>query len=150
MYNGMKAVGNKWKELTETETFRKIDSTIVGWRTKLEESDRYQKTKDSLNQGGKKASTAISSAATSIKENEKLKTFGTKTSEAFQNAGTAIKSKGTAIKENEKVQNFGERIRSTSIMIKDRIRGTSVDAGDEGNEPVTRETVVPDEPVKKE
>jgi uncharacterized protein YukE len=118
MYNGMKAVGNKWKELTETETFRKIDSTIVGWRTKLEESDRYQKTKDSLNQGGKKASTAISSAATSIKENEKLKTFGTKTSEAFQNAGTAIKSKGTAIKENEKVQNFGERIRSTSIMIK--------------------------------
>ncbi len=48
-------------------SFRKIDGTLSEWRNKLEESEKYQKTKTSLNEGGKRASSTISSKATSIK-----------------------------------------------------------------------------------
>ena len=53
--------------MIQSARFRKIDSTIVGWKTKIEDSENYQKTKHSLNEGGKKASNAITSAATSIR-----------------------------------------------------------------------------------
>ena len=47
--------------------FRKIDSTLSGWKSKVEDSDKYQKTVSSFNEGGKKASASISHTATNIR-----------------------------------------------------------------------------------
>lgn len=80
-------MGNKWKEIQGSNAyvtclleyflififhcfynrFRKIDSTLTDWKTKLEDNEKYQKTKTSLNEGGKKASATLSSTATTIK-----------------------------------------------------------------------------------
>ena len=47
--------------------FRKIDSTLSGWKTKVEDSEKYKKTVSSFNEGGKKASASISHTATNIR-----------------------------------------------------------------------------------
>lgn len=153
--HGWKVVGDKWKEIQETPTFRKIDSTLSGWKSKVEDSDKYQKTVSSFNEGGKKASASISHTATNIRESDTVKTIGSKTSAALQRTGTALKNTGTAIKESERVQSIGEKIRTTSVKIKDRVMGTSVDEGEvkeneENSPPVTKETVVPDMPPTKD
>lgn len=147
--NSWKTVGGKWKEVQESSAFQKIDDRLTGWKNKLEESERYQRAVTSLNEGGKKASSAISAAGTKIKESETVKTIGTKTSSAFHRTGTAIKSTGTSIKESDTVQHLGHRLRSTSVKIKDRVwGGGSVDSDD--HDPIGAETVVPDEPPKQD
>ncbi|KAL5493498.1 hypothetical protein EMCRGX_G014689 [Ephydatia muelleri] len=124
MQHGFDMVGNKWKEVTDTPTYKKIDETLTTWKTKVQDSEAYQKTKATFSEGGKKASDALSSAGTKIKENETVKSFGEKTSAAFKRTGTYIKEKGTVLK--------------TKVM--SSMDGTDSPASNE-------ETVVHDEPA---
>lgn len=88
---GWKVVGDKWKELQESEKIRKADETVTGWKQKIGESERYQKTKETLSGWGGKASTAMYKAGTAIKENETI-----------QNIGTRVKTASTRLKESMK------------------------------------------------
>ncbi|XP_065898262.1 tumor protein D54-like [Dysidea avara] len=124
---GMRVIGNKWKEIQETGAYRKTNEKLTGWKDKLESSERYQKTKGTLNEVGSKTSTAISKAGSSISST---------TSSAYHK-----------VKENERIQNMGSAIRSTSIKLKDRVMGTSIDKGDE-TAAAGEEVVVPDEQPK--
>lgn len=86
----------------------------------VQDSETYQKTKASLSEGSKKASDALSSAGTRIKESETVKKIGS--------AASSLK---------------------TRVM-------ASFDADSDSNKPEMepipdkKETVVPDEPTKKE
>ena len=123
MQHGFDAMGNKWKEVTDTSAYKKIDETLTTWKTKVQDSGAYQKTKATLTEGGKKATDALSSAGTKIKENETVKSIGEKTTAVLKRTGTYIKEKSSELK--------------TKVM-------SSVD--DENATASNEETVVHDEP----
>lgn len=124
---GVKVIGNKLKEIQESEPYRKTNEKLTSWKDKLESSERYQKTKDTLNAAGNKTSAMLSKAGTSI---------STTTSSAYHK-----------VKENERIQSMGSTIRSTSIKLKDRVLGTSMDKGDELS---GEEVMATDEPPKQD
>lgn len=108
---GMKVIGNKFKGIQESEPYRKTNEKLTSWKDKLESSDKYQKTKETLNAAGNKTSAMLSKAGTSISNT---------TSSAYHK-----------VKDNERIQNMGSSIRRTSTKLKDRVMGTSTDKGDQ-------------------
>lgn len=123
---GMKVIGSKLKEIQESEPYRKTNEKLTSWKDKLESSEKYQKTKETLNAAGNKTSAMLSKAGTSISNT---------TSSAYHK-----------VKENEHIQSMGSTIRSTSIKLKDRVMGSTVDKGDEA----TDEVVAPEEPPNQD
>jgi glutamine synthetase adenylyltransferase len=74
--HGWKVLGDKWGEVKESERYKKADSTVTGWKQKIEGSEKYQKTKDTLSDWGGKASDAVKKTGTAIKENETVQSIG--------------------------------------------------------------------------
>lgn len=140
MAHGLKVVEQKFKDMQESETYHKIDDKLTGWKTKVEESQAYQKTKTAFSDAGAK----VQEKFTAVKESDTVKNISEKTSSGLKRAGTVIKESGTAA---------GGKISSAAHAFKEKV-WSSTDQPDGGeptdNRPTTGETVVPDAGPPKE
>ena len=84
---GWKVLGDKWKGLQETDKYKKADEKLNALKHKIEDSEKYQKTKETLHDWGGKAASALQKAGTAIKENETVQTVGSK----VKSAGSRLK-----------------------------------------------------------
>lgn len=100
--HGWDVMGNKLRGIQDTQGYRKVDEKLTGWKSRVEESQTYQKAVTTLSDGSKKASGAISNAGTRIKDSEKVKAIGEKTSTAFKKTGTVIRERASTLKEKIK------------------------------------------------
>lgn len=123
--SSFKVFNDKWQLVKDSETYKKTGETLSKWKDSVVTSDKYIKTRETVEITGNKASSG-------------LQTAGARTTDA-------IKKAGDTIRDNETIQHAWNRVRTATVSAKDNLVRSMSTTEDPASRP-DQDEVVPDEP----